>query len=199
MSSLTIQWVVLWWDVYADGHTRWNSQSRYGSRDSWSQKYRVKYVHVFHVAQQPMTPNSLLPRQCVPKQKARALKLTSSTSTSPTFQQPQAAATTPPQQQHPHLPRPIIAPQTPTSPVPTALVRSSHLPQHHNISFCPQNFNIHPHSGVPLRRLTHINSTCIRLHHPPIATVTTLHSLRVSTTSSQQPIRLAGDTRPPPA
>jgi hypothetical protein len=122
-----------------------------------------------------------------------------STSTSPTFQQPQAAATTPPQQQHPHLPRPIIAPHTPTSPVSTTLVRLSHLPQHHNISFCPQNFDIHPHSSVPLRRLTHINFTCIRLHHPPIATVTTLHSLRASTTSSQQPIRLAGDTRPPPA
>jgi hypothetical protein len=81
----------------------------------------------------------------------------------------------------------------------TTLVRPSHLPQHHNISFCPQNFDIHPHSGVPLRRLTHINFTCTRLHHPPIATLTTLHSLRVSTTSSQQPIRLAGDTRPPPA
>lgn len=146
------------------------------------QKYRVKYVtlHVFHVAQQPMTPKLLLPRQCVPKQKARA-QAHFQHSTSPTFQQPQAA-TTPPQQQqqHPHLPRPIIAPQTPTSPVPTTLVRLSRLPQHHNISFCPQNFDIHPHSGVPLRRLTHINFTCIRLHHQPIAIVTTLHSLRYS-------------------
>ena len=115
---------------------------------------------------------------------------------SPTFQQPQAA-TTPPQQ-HPQLPR-LIVPQSPTSPLATALIQHSHLPQHHNISFCPQNFDIHPHSSVPLRRLTHINFTCIRLHHPPIATVTTLHSLRASTTSSQQPIRLAGDTRPPPA
>ena len=122
-----------------------------------------------------------------------------STSTSPTFQQPQAAATTPPQQQHPHLPRPIIAPHTPTSPVSTTLVRLSHLPQHHNISFCPQNFDIHPHSSVPLRRLTHISPSpafvfaISQLPQPPA------HSLRVPTTSSQQPIRLAADTRPPPA
>lgn len=46
-------------------------------RYSLFQKYRVHVFHVAPWAQQPMTPKLLLPRQCVPKQKARALKLTS--------------------------------------------------------------------------------------------------------------------------
>ena len=61
----------------------------------------------------------------------------------------------------------------------------------------PAEFRYPSARSLPLRRLTHIVFTCIRLHHQPLAAA--LRSLRVSTTSSQQPIRLAGDTRPPPA
>ena len=132
-----------------------------------------------------LTPPGCCFRGSVPKQMAQL------TSSQASVRLPHAVTTTTPQ-----LPRPIAA-QISTSPLPTALVRLSHLPQHHNISFCLQNFDIHPHSSVPLRRLTHITFTCICLHRQPIATA--LHSLRVYTTSSQQPIRLAGDTRPPPA
>lgn len=138
----------------------------------------------------------LFPRQCVPKQKARAQAL-ALTSSSPTFQQPEAATTTP-QQQHPHLPRPT-APQSPTSPLATALVSLSHLPQHYSISLLSAEFRYPSALSVPLRRLTHISPspafvfTISQLPQP------SAHSLRVPTTSPQQPIRLAGDTRPPPA
>ena len=142
----------------------------------------------------------LFPRQCVPKQKARAQAL-ALTSSSPTFQQPEAATTAPQQQQqqHPHLPRPT-APQSPTSPLATALVSLSHLPQHHHsISLLSAEFRYPSALSVPLRRLTHISPspafvfTISQLPQP------SAHSLRVPATGSQQPIRLAGDTRPPPA
>ena len=139
----------------------------------------------------------LFPRQCVPKQKARAQAL-ALTSSSPTFQQPEAATTTPQQQQHLRLPRPT-APQSPTSSLATALVSLSHLPQHHSISLLSAEFRYPSALSVPLRRLTRISPspafvfTISQLPQP------SAHSIRVPTTSSQQPIRLAGDTRPPPA
>ena len=139
----------------------------------------------------------LFPRQCVPKQKARAQAL-ALTSSSPTFQQPEAATTTPQQQQHLRLPRPT-APQSPTSSLATALVSLSHLPQHHSISLLSAEFRYPSALSVPLRRLTRISPspafvfTISQLPQP------SAHSLRVPTTSSQQPVRLAGDTRPPPA
>ena len=137
------------------------------------------------------------PRQCLPKQKARAQAL-ALTSSSPTFQQPEAATTTPQQQQHLRLPRPT-APQSPTSSLATALVSLSHLPQHHSISLWSAEFRYPSALSVPLRRLTHISPspafvfTISQLPQP------SAHSLRVPATGSQQPIRLAGDTRPPPA
>lgn len=139
----------------------------------------------------------LFPRQCVPKQKARAQAL-ALTSSSPTFQQPEAATTTPQQQQHLRLPRPT-APQSPTSSLATALVSLSHLPQHHSISLLSAEFRYPSALSVPLRRLTRISPspafvfTISQLPQP------SAHSLRVPATGSQQPIRLAGDTRPPPA
>lgn len=140
------------------------------------------------------------PRQCLPKQKARAQAL-ALTSSSPTFQQPEAAATTPPpqQQHHPHLPRPT-APQSPTSPLPTALTQLSHPPQHHNISLLSAEFR-YPSalSSVPLRRLTQIPPSPAFVFTISQSPQPSAHSLRAPTTSSQQPSRLAGDIRPPPA
>lgn len=119
----------------------------------------------------------LFPRQCVLKQKARAQAL-ALTSSSPTFQQPEAATTTPQQQQHLRLPRPT-APQSPTSSLAAALVSLSHLPQHHSISLLSAEFRYPSALCTPPSLNPYITFTCIRLHHQPIATA--LHSLTPST------------------
>ena len=149
-----------------------------------------------------MTPNLLHPVAAVPAAVCPETEGARSSSRShfirPTFQQPEAATTTPQQQQRPRLPRPT-APQSPTSPFPTAHIQLSHPPQHNSISLLSAEFRYPSALSVPLRRLTQISPsptfvfTISQLPQP------SAHSLRLPTTSSQQPIRLAGDTRPPPA
>jgi hypothetical protein len=112
------------------------------------QKYGVGISRGFPANDAQVAPACWCSRGSVSRNRRRARSSSLQARLSSSQRQPQAATTPPQQHPHLHLPRPI-APRSPTSPHSTALVRLSHQPQHHNISFCPQNFDIHPHAVYP--------------------------------------------------
>lgn len=83
----------------------------------------------FHVARQPMRPDLLLPRQCVPKQKARALKLTCAA-----LHKDQARLSKQQRQHHHHNTRSCLVRSHRKARLHLLPPRSSNTPIYHNIT-----------------------------------------------------------------